>query len=95
MAPDTSRVVRPITVSLVSLPNTASPVIAKLCAPPITVPFVIIDAPLSVVSAPKVTLSAKVCVPVVVIAPPLMAVIPPTAVVRLASFSPAVLLPTA
>ena len=57
LIPLTLKVVKPVKVSVVSLPNTAAPVMVKLCVPPAIVPFVVIVVPVKVVSAPKVTLS--------------------------------------
>ena len=85
LIPFTLKVVKPVKVSVVSLPNTAAPVTVKLCVPPATVPLVVIVAPVKVVLAPKVTLSLYVCVPEVVVMPPLMAVVPDASVTKLAA----------
>ena len=53
--PLTLKVVKAVNISATASPNTALPVIAKLCVPPATVPLVVIVAPVRVVSAPKVT----------------------------------------
>ena len=88
IAPLTSSVVRPVTVSVGPLPNTALPSTVRLWLPPASVPFVVTVLPFRTVSAPRVTSSLYVCIPVVVTVPPLISVMPPTSVVRLAAATP-------
>ena len=60
VAPLTSSVVRPVTVSVESLPKTASPSTVKLLLPPASLPFVVTVLPFSTVPAPSVTSSLYV-----------------------------------
>ena len=55
VAPDTARVVRPVTVSPAASPNTALPTIPRLFAPPITGLRKVIVEPVNVVLVPRVT----------------------------------------
>ena len=57
VVPLTESVVNPVSASLVPLPNTASPLMPRLCAVPATVPPVVTLLPLSTVLPPSVRLS--------------------------------------
>ena len=60
VVPVTSSVVKPVTVSVGPLPNTALPSTVKLWLPPASMPFVATVLPFSTVSAPSVTSSLYV-----------------------------------
>ena len=53
VAPLTSNVVKPVTISVVSSPNTASPTTFRLWLAPLKVPFVVTVLPVSVVLPPN------------------------------------------
>ena len=53
----TLKVLMSVKLSPISLPNTAAPVMVKLCVLPTTVPPVVMVVTVNVVSAPMVTLS--------------------------------------
>ena len=57
VAPDTARVVRPVTVSPAASPKTALPVMPKLLPAPTTVPLKVAVEAVSAAPAPSVTAS--------------------------------------